>query len=102
MKPACCQGKKSNADLSHTVKFLKAISEESRLKILCMLRESEKCVCEIWQYLGLPQNLASHHLKVLKDLNLIDSRKEGLKVFYSINKRVISNYLKLLTKFLRK
>jgi len=102
MKPACCQGKKSNADLSHTVKFLKAISEENRLKILCMLRKSEKCVCEIWQYLGLPQNLASHHLKVLKDLNLIDSRKEGLKVFYSINKRVISNYLKLLTKFLRK
>lgn len=61
--------------------FLKVISEENRLKILCILRKQEKCVCEIWQFLDLPQNLISHHLKVLKDSGLIDSRKEGTKVF---------------------
>lgn len=100
MKSQCCKDKKSVAGLLQTVEFLKIIGEENRLKILCLLRENEKCVCEIWQCLKLPQNLVSHHLKVLKDFGLVSSRQEGLKVFYSINKKVVSNYLKLLTIFL--
>ena len=100
MKPKCCVDKKSVANLSQTVGFLKIISEENRLKILCLLREKEKCVCDIWQYLSLPQNLVSHHLKVLKDFELVLSRREGLKVIYSINKKVEKKYVKLLIKFL--
>lgn len=96
MKPKCCNGKKANSDLSQTVKFLKIISEENRLKILCLLRENEKCVCDIWQYFDLAQNLVSHHLKVLKDFGLISSRQEGLNVIYSIKKKAIKKYLKLL------
>jgi ArsR family transcriptional regulator len=80
--------------------FLKVITEKNRLKILYLLRDEEKCVCEIWQYLKLPQNLVSHHLKVLKDFDLISSRKEGVKIFYKINKKVVKKYLKLLNKFL--
>ena len=94
MKQKCCGDKKSIAGLSQTAKFLKIISEENeenRLKILCLLREKEKCVCDIWQYLDLAQNLTSHHLKVLKNFGLVSSRQEGLKVIYSINKRVVKN-----------
>lgn len=98
MEFKCCQDKKSAGELWGVVEFLKIVAEESRLRILCFLQNGEKCVCEIWQYLELPQNLISHHLKVLKDFNLIAARKEGLKIFYSINKKVINNYLKLLTK----
>jgi len=101
MKPKCCNGKKANADLSQTIEFLKIIGEENRLKILCLLRENEKCVCDIWQYLDLAQNLVSHHLKVLKDFGLVSSRQEGLKVIYSINKKVVKRYLKLTSKFLK-
>ncbi|MCL5733377.1 MAG: metalloregulator ArsR/SmtB family transcription factor [Patescibacteria group bacterium] len=100
MKPKCCVDKKSVANLSQTVEFLKIISEENRLKILCLLREGEKCVCDIWQYLDLAQNLTSHHLKVLKDFGLVSSRQEGLKVFYKLNKKVVKKYIKLLNKFL--
>ena len=100
MKPKCCIDKKSVANLSQTVKFLKIISEENRLKILCLLREKEKCVCDIWQYLDLAQNLTSHHLKVLRDFGLVSSRQEGLKVIYSINKKVIKRYSKLLNNYL--
>lgn len=100
MKPKCCIDKKSVAGLSQTVEFLKIISEENRLKILCILRNGEKCVCEIWHYLELPQNLTSHHLKILKDFGLISSKKYGLKVFYSLNKNIIGKYTKLLNKFL--
>ena len=88
------------ANLSQTAEFLKIISEKNRLKILCLLKDGEKCVCDIWRCLELPQNLVSHHLRVLKDLNLISSKKVGLKVFYKLNKKVAEKYVKLLNKFL--
>ena len=100
MKPRCCIDKKSVANLSQTAEFLKIISEKNRLKILCLLREEEKCVCDIWQYLDLAQNLTSHHLKVLKDFGLVSSRQEGLKVIYSINKKVVKRFSKLLNNYL--
>ena len=101
MKPKCCQNKESTAELSKAVEFLKVISEENRLKILCMLRIGEKCVCDIWQFLDLPQNLISHHLKVLKDFGLVEDRKEGLRVYYFINKKEVNKYNSLLNKFLQ-
>ncbi len=100
MKPKCCNNKKSLAEISQVADFLKIISEENRLKIFCLLKENERCVCDIWQYLGLAQNLVSHHLKVLKDFGLLAARQEGLKVIYSINKKVVKKYLKLLNRFL--
>ncbi|MBA3047455.1 metalloregulator ArsR/SmtB family transcription factor [Patescibacteria group bacterium] len=96
----CCKTKKSKQDLKRTVGFLKVIAEENRLKILCILRKQEMCVCEIWQHLGLPQNLASHHLKVLKDLGLVEHRKESTKVLYSVNQKVINKYSSLLSGFI--
>jgi len=101
MKQKFCQNKESTAELKRTVEFLKVVAEENRLKILCMLRVGEKCVCDIWQFLDLPQNLASHHLKVLKDFGLVEDRKEGLRVYYSINKKEINKYNSLLNKFLQ-
>ena len=101
MKPKCCVDKKPVAGLSRTVEFLKIISEKNRLKILCLLKEGEKCVCDIWQCLGLAQNLVSHHLKVLKNFGLISSKRQGLKVFYQLNQKIVKKYLKLLNKILR-
>jgi DNA-binding transcriptional ArsR family regulator len=96
----CCQSKRSISKVENLVKVLKKISEPNRLKILCILKDGEKCVCDIWQCLKLPQNLVSHHLKVLKDLNLISSKKVGLKVFYKLNQKVVKKYLKELEKIL--
>jgi ArsR family transcriptional regulator len=96
----CCQNKRSILKIENLAKVLKKISEPNRLKILCLLKNGEKCVCDIWQCLKLPQNLVSHHLKVLKDLNLISSKKVGLKVFYKLNQKVVKKYLKELNKLL--
>jgi ArsR family transcriptional regulator len=96
----CCQSKRSISKVENLVKVLKKISEPNRLKILCILKDGEKCVCDIWQCLKLPQNLVSHHLKVLKDLNLISSKKVGLKVFYKLNQKVVKKYLKELEKII--
>lgn len=99
MKPDCCKKGKSKKELMRITEFLKVVSDENRLKILCILQKGEKCVCEIWQYLEIPQNLTSHHLKILREFKLILSRRDGLKVFYSINKKVVKKYNGLLNRF---
>jgi ArsR family transcriptional regulator len=96
----CCQNKKLISKVENLVKVLKKISEPNRLKILCLLKDGEKCVCDIWQCLKLSQNLVSHHLKVLRDLNLISSKKVSLKVFYKLNQKAVKKYLKELEKIL--
>lgn len=83
-------------------KYLSAISEPNRLAILQFLKNGERCACEIHPKLGLPQNLGSHHLKVLKDLGLLKSRKEGTKVIYSRNESAIGSYQSALTKAVTK
>lgn len=83
--------------------FLRIISEENRLKIICFLQKNgERCVCEIQDFLTLPQNLISHHLKVLKDFSLLNYRKDGLKVYYSINYGQFNKYKETLNKILSK
>jgi len=90
----------TNKSVKKIVEFLKIISEENRLMIISMLNFGPRCVCEIWQCLKLPQNLVSHHLRMLKDFNLISSEKEGLKVFYKLNSKVVKKYIKLSNQFL--
>jgi ArsR family transcriptional regulator len=100
MKFDCCKTKKSKNDLGQTVDFLKIISEENRLLILCLLKKGEMCVCEIWQHLNLPQNLVSHHLKVLKDFGLIKSRRESTKIIYSLDQKNIKKFISLMSHFI--
>ena len=88
------------AQLTEEVGFIKVVSEVNRLKILSMLRGGEKCVCDIWQRIKLPQNLTSHHLKILKDAGLVTSRKEGLKVLYRLNDKALERGIELLRAFL--
>jgi len=96
----CCKNKKAKEKILLAAEFLKIIAEENRLQIICMLNKGERCVCEIWKYLDLPQNLISHHLKVLKDFELIKSKKEGTKVIYSINKKQLAEFKELINNFL--
>ena len=80
--------------------LLKVVAEESRLKLLCLLEEKERCVCEIIPCFDMSQSLISHHLADLKTTALIKDRKEGRKVFYSltIEGRKITNLLLSLSK----
>ena len=101
--PCCKNGSKLKASLEKMMEFIKVINEPNRLKILCFLREGEQCVCDIWKTLEIPQNLTSHHLKVLKDFGLIDARQdeeEGRKIIYSSDKDAIKKYASLLNNFL--
>jgi ArsR family transcriptional regulator len=57
--------------------------EPQRIKIIRLLRSGEQCVCEIERSLSIPQNLVSHHLRVLREAGLVSARKEGQFVHYS-------------------
>jgi len=79
-------------------KYLAALAEPNRLAILQFLKKGEKCACEIHPKLKLPQNLSSHHLKILKNLKLLKSRRNGVKIIYSRNEKIIKNYQSALTR----
>ena len=83
----CCVDGALTSDLKILAKFLRSVGDENRLRILCYLNDGEKCVCDIWEKLGMKQNLVSSHLGVLRDSGLIVGRREGKKVFYSIDRK---------------
>lgn len=77
-------------------RFFKALADETRLRILKLLEVREMCVCEVMVALGLTQPTASHHLGILENVGLVNDRKEGKWVFYSIaDPRLIENMHKL-------
>ena len=68
------------------VDFLKQLSDQTRLRSLLLLhKEGELCVCELTHALGLSQPKISRHLAHLRDSGIVESRREGLWVYYSLH-----------------
>ena len=65
-------------------RILKALADETRLRILNLLRTREMCVCEIMIALNLTQPTASHHLRILESVELVEDLRKGKWVFYKI------------------
>lgn len=66
-------------------KILKALSDPNRLKILDILSCGERCACDILEFFEFTQPTLSHHMKVLSDCGLVQTRKEGTWNHYSLN-----------------
>ena len=66
--------------------LLKIVSEESRLKLLCILKNNEHCVCETMEHVDMSQSLISHHLADLKNAGLVTDGKKGQRVYYRLTK----------------
>ena len=64
--------------------LFKLFGDSTRIKILYVLNESEMCVCDIAQLLGMTQSAISHQLRGLKQSKLVKARREGKTVFYSL------------------
>jgi len=75
------------------VKLFKALSDETRLRILNILLERECCVCEVMQALDISQTRASRNLAVLYEAGFLKLRKDGLWSLYSIDKDDMNEYL---------
>jgi len=76
--------------------MLKALADETRLKIVEFLLDGEKCVCEIFPYVKRTQSTVSIQLDVLRKAGILDSRKEGKKVYYFIFDKKVCDVFKAL------
>ncbi|WP_318245224.1 metalloregulator ArsR/SmtB family transcription factor [Solibacillus faecavium] len=71
--------------LSNVAKFLKALADETRLKITFALTIEERlCVCDVAAIIGTSMATASHHLRYLREHGLAKSTREGKLVYYSL------------------
>jgi len=84
------------------VKAFKALSDETRLRILNLLLERECCVCEVMQALNISQPRASRNLSALYDAGLLKLRRVGLWAVYSIDKESLGEYYVDLIEAVRK
>ncbi len=75
----------SDEHLFELAEFFSVIGDSTRIKILYALFESELCVCDIADTLGMTLSAISHQLKILKTARLVKSRKVGKSVFYSLD-----------------
>jgi DNA-binding transcriptional ArsR family regulator len=75
---------------------LKALSDPTRLEILYLLSDGEMCVCRLTPALDKPQSSVSRHLNILKNLGFIQSRREGVRVYYKLTNPKIANSVKEL------
>ena len=78
----------SQASTEDLVLLLKALSDDTRLRIFALLTRAELCVCEIEDILDLSQSLVSNHLAVLRRAGLVESRRDsedGRWIFYQAN-----------------
>ena len=71
--------------MNDVVKTFKALSDETRVRIIKLLEHGELCVCDIGAALGMVQPKVSFHLGVLKNSGLLKDRKQGKWVHYSLD-----------------
>lgn len=85
------------------VVVLKALADPNRLRILDLLMHGDSCNCELNEKLGLPPNLLSHHLRVLREVGLVDSRRDAVDarwIYYVVSKQAVDRWRAWFNEFL--
>jgi ArsR family transcriptional regulator len=78
--------------------LMKALGDETRVKIFAMLSAGELCACEILEEFQITQPTLSYHMKILSESGLVNSRRDGVWMRYSINR----DALETLQQFLKR
>jgi DNA-binding transcriptional ArsR family regulator len=94
-------GKMNQKILEGQAAVLKALGQPTRLQILDLLKGGERCVCEIFPAINQEQANVSKHLSILKQVGILESRKEGLRILYRIRTPEILNLLTGVSKLLK-
>lgn len=74
------------SEYAEAARVFKAFCDENRLQILELLRSGEKCACKLLDELHIGQSTLSHHMRILCDSGIVQGRKEGKWVYYSIDR----------------
>ena len=83
------------------IKAMKALSDETRLRILNILLEKECCVCEVMQALDISQSRASRNLGILQNAGFLKARRDGVWIVYSLDRQTANQYAIPLSKLVK-
>jgi len=89
--------------LDEVTVLLKALADPNRLRILDLLIQGDSCNCELNDRLGLPPNLLSHHLRVLRQAGLVTSRRDAIDgrwIYYAVEEEAVARWQTWFNKFL--
>ncbi|MCJ7640856.1 MAG: metalloregulator ArsR/SmtB family transcription factor [Desulfobacterales bacterium] len=81
--------------------LLKALAQPTRLRILELLRDGEKCICEIVPAINGEQSNVSRHISLMQKSHLVTTRKDGVKVMVKVTDREIFNILDRVSRVLK-
>ncbi len=70
--------------MKKTAHLFKALSDETRLRIVSLLTQGELCVCDLMATLELPQSTVSRHLAYLRNAGLVEDRRQGVWMYYRL------------------
>jgi len=90
-------------ELAEITAVLKALADPNRLQIFATLMIADSCNCELQETLGLAPNLLSHHLRVLSQAGLVNSRRDrvdGRWIYYAVDKKAAARWQDWLATFL--
>lgn len=82
--------------MPYLVKMLKALSDETRLRIINLINDQELCVCDIMEVLSISQTKASRHLGVLRNAGLVKDRKNAQWAYYSMKSSLLTDLINCL------
>ena len=77
--------KQVEIDAKRAAVIFKAFCDENRIKILQMLKSGEKCACKLLEEMNITQPTLSHHMKILCDSGIVEGRRDGKWMYYSIS-----------------
>ncbi|TGG88883.1 ArsR/SmtB family transcription factor [Geotoga petraea] len=78
--------------MKNIVEIIKLFSDQTRLRILNILYDSEHCVCDLEAVLEMTQPNISKHIKKMSDLNILKKRKQSYWIYYSLNNEIFEKY----------
>ncbi len=81
--------------------YLKTVAQPTRLKILYFLKDGEQCQCKIMPRMKEDQSNISRHLTHMRDMGILESRKEGVSVYYKIKDKRIFRLLFLADQMIK-
>ncbi len=84
------------SEYKRTAVIFKAFCDENRIRILQLLLDGEKCACKLLEEMNITQPTLSHHMKILCDSGIVNGRKEGKWIHYSISQKGIEKAEKYL------
>lgn len=87
--------RESLGEVTGLSELFRAMSDETRTKILHLLSQEELCVCDLAHLLQMTLPAISHHLRLLKTMRLVSSRRSGKQVFYALDDHHVLSLLEV-------